>query len=55
MPTAMLGDGAHLLNAQGERFMFRYNPVHGEKQMEKAKLALRRPICCEKCCNVLTL
>ncbi|MFG1423519.1 FAD-binding protein [Roseixanthobacter liquoris] len=40
MPTAMLGDGAHLLNAQGERFMFRYNPVHGEKQIEKAKMAL---------------
>jgi succinate dehydrogenase/fumarate reductase flavoprotein subunit len=40
MPTAMLGDGAHLLNAKGERFMFRYNPEHGEKQIEKAKMAL---------------
>ena len=40
MPTAMLGDGAHLLNARGERFMFRYNPEHGEKQIEKAKMSL---------------
>ena len=40
MPTAMLGDGAHLLNADGERFMFRYNPEHGEKQIEKAKMSL---------------
>jgi len=40
MPTAMLGDGAHLLNADGERFMFRYNPEHGERQIEKAKMAL---------------
>ncbi len=40
MPTAMLGDGAHLRNAKGERFMFRYNPEHGEKQIEKAKMAL---------------
>jgi succinate dehydrogenase/fumarate reductase flavoprotein subunit len=40
MPTAMLGDGAHLINARGERFMFRYNPGHGEKQIEKAKMAL---------------
>lgn len=40
MPTAMLGDGAHLVNAEGERFMFRYNPGHGEKQIEKAKMAL---------------
>jgi succinate dehydrogenase/fumarate reductase flavoprotein subunit len=40
MPTAMLGDGAHLLNAEGERFMFRYNPEHGEKQIEKAKMSL---------------
>lgn len=40
MPTAMLGDGAHLVNAKGERFMFRYNPEHGEKQIEKAKMSL---------------
>lgn len=40
LPTGMLGDGAHLLNAQGERFMFRYNPEHGEKQIEKARLSL---------------
>lgn len=40
MPTAMLGDGAHLVNAEGERFMFRYNPEHGEKQIEKARMAL---------------
>jgi succinate dehydrogenase/fumarate reductase flavoprotein subunit len=40
MPTAMLGDGAHLINAEGERFMFRYNPEHGEKQIEKAKMSL---------------
>ncbi|MDB5557506.1 MAG: sdhA [Enterovirga sp.] len=40
MPTGMLGEGAHLLNAQGERFMFRYNPEHGEKHIEKAKMSL---------------
>jgi succinate dehydrogenase/fumarate reductase flavoprotein subunit len=40
MPTAMLGDGAHLLNADGERFMLRYNPGHGERQIEKARMAL---------------
>jgi succinate dehydrogenase/fumarate reductase flavoprotein subunit len=40
MPTAMLGDGAHLINAEGERFMFRYNPGHGEKQIEKARMSL---------------
>lgn len=40
MPTAMLGDGAHLLNAHGERFMFRHNPEHGEKRIEKARMAL---------------
>ncbi len=40
MPTAMLGDGAQLLNANGERFMFRYNPEHGEKKIEKARMSL---------------
>ncbi|MDF1586969.1 FAD-binding protein [Marinimicrococcus flavescens] len=40
MPTAMLGDGAPLLDAAGERFMFRYNPEHGERQIEKARLSL---------------
>ncbi|HEX2115560.1 MAG TPA: FAD-binding protein, partial [Alphaproteobacteria bacterium] len=40
MPTAMLGDGAHLINAVGERFMLRYNPDHAEKRIEKARLAL---------------
>jgi succinate dehydrogenase/fumarate reductase flavoprotein subunit len=40
MPTAMLGDGAHLLNAQGERFMLRYNPGQGERYIEKARMAL---------------
>ena len=39
MPTAMLGDGAVLANAGGERFMFRYNPGHGELQIEKARMA----------------
>ena len=40
MPTAMLGAGAHLLNAQGDRFMFRYNPEHGERHIEKARMSL---------------
>lgn len=40
MPTAMLGEGARLVNAVGERFMYRYNPEHGERQIEKAKMAL---------------
>lgn len=40
MPTAMLGDGATLHNAAGERFMFRHNPEHGEKRIEKARLSL---------------
>lgn len=40
MPTAMLGDGARLINAKGERFMFRYNPEHGEKRIEKARMSL---------------
>ena len=39
MPTAMLGDGAQLLNADGERFMFRYNPENGERLIEKAKMS----------------
>lgn len=40
MPTAMIGDGARLLNAAGERFMLRHNPGGGEKGVEKARLAL---------------
>lgn len=40
MPTAMLGDGAQLLNARGERFMMRVNPPLGERGIEKAKMAL---------------
>ena len=40
MPTAMLGDGAHLLGAGGDRFMLRYNPAFAEKRMEKARLSL---------------
>ncbi len=40
MPTAMMGDGAELVNAAGERFMFRHNPEHGEKRIEKARLSL---------------
>ncbi|PLZ02672.1 L-aspartate oxidase [Burkholderia sp. WAC0059] len=40
MPTAMLGDGAHLLNRLGERFMLAYNPPHAERLIEKARLAL---------------
>lgn len=40
MPTAMLGDGAQLKNAAGERFMFHDNPEHGEKRIEKARMAL---------------
>jgi succinate dehydrogenase/fumarate reductase flavoprotein subunit len=40
MPTAMLGDGARLVNALGERFMFGVNPQHGEKRIEKARMAL---------------
>jgi succinate dehydrogenase/fumarate reductase flavoprotein subunit len=40
MPTAMMGDGARLLNVDGERFMQRYNPEHGEKRIEKARLSL---------------
>ena len=40
MPTAMLGDGAHLRDKAGERFMFRHNPEHGELKIEKARMAL---------------
>jgi succinate dehydrogenase/fumarate reductase flavoprotein subunit len=40
MPTAMLGDGAPMYNCLGERFMFKYNPEHGEKRIEKARMAL---------------
>ena len=40
MPTAMLGDGAQLRNASGERFMLRYNPPHAERHIEKARMAL---------------
>jgi succinate dehydrogenase/fumarate reductase flavoprotein subunit len=40
LPTAMLADGARLLNRDGERFMFRYNPEWGEARIEKAKLSL---------------
>jgi succinate dehydrogenase/fumarate reductase flavoprotein subunit len=40
MPTAMLGDGARLINAKGERFMLRYNPEHGEKRIDKSTMAL---------------
>lgn len=40
MPTAMLGDGAHLKNVRGERFMFRVNPGHGETRIEKARMSL---------------
>lgn len=40
MPTAMLGDGAQLRNALGERFMMRINPPMGERGIEKAKMSL---------------
>ncbi|HEX7386745.1 MAG TPA: FAD-binding protein [Castellaniella sp.] len=40
MPTAMIGDGAVLKNALGERFMCRYHPDGCEKQIEKAQMAL---------------
>jgi succinate dehydrogenase/fumarate reductase flavoprotein subunit len=40
MPTAMLGDGAHLLNNRGERFMLAHNPKLGERGIEKARLSL---------------
>jgi succinate dehydrogenase/fumarate reductase flavoprotein subunit len=40
MPTAMLGDGARLINVNGERFMLRYNPDGAEVGVEKAKLSM---------------
>lgn len=40
MPTAMLGDGAQLKNNINDRFMFKHNPEHGERQIEKAKMAI---------------
>lgn len=40
MPTAMLGDGARLLNSRGERFMLACNPPLGERGIEKAKMSL---------------
>ena len=40
MPTAMLGDGARLLNNKGERFMLAYNPPLAERGIEKAKMSL---------------
>jgi succinate dehydrogenase/fumarate reductase flavoprotein subunit len=40
MPTAMLGDGARLLDRAGQRFMFNHNPGHGELRIEKARMAL---------------
>ena len=40
MPTAMFGDGARLVNANAERFMFRYNPEHGEMRIDQATMAL---------------
>ncbi len=40
MPTAMFGDGVQLRNAEGERFMLRYNPPDAERGIEKAKMSL---------------
>ena len=40
MPTAMLGDGVHLRNAHGKRFMEEYNPPNAERGIEKASMAL---------------
>lgn len=40
MPTAMLGDGAHLRDKAGVRFMFNHNPGGGELGIEKARMAL---------------
>lgn len=40
MPTAMLAEGAQLINGCGDRFMMRHNPGHAEVGIEKARLAL---------------
>ncbi|WP_426990920.1 FAD-binding protein [Cupriavidus sp. 30B13] len=40
MPTAMLGDGARLLNARGERFLASGEHPQGERGMEKARMAM---------------
>lgn len=40
MPTAMLAEGARLINGQGDRFMMRHNPGAAEVGIEKARLAL---------------
>ena len=40
MPTAMLGDGAHLKNANGCRFLLTPENPKGEKGIEKARMAL---------------
>lgn len=40
MPTAMLGDGARIRNALGERFLVTEQNPKGEKGIEKARMAL---------------
>ncbi|QRG09134.1 FAD-binding protein [Xanthobacter dioxanivorans] len=40
MPTAMLAEGAQLINGRGDRFMMRHNPGPAEVGIEKARLAL---------------
>ncbi|MFG1270497.1 FAD-binding protein [Xanthobacter versatilis] len=40
MPTAMLAEGAQLINGNGDRFMMRHNPGTAEVGIEKARLAL---------------
>ncbi|PLC50716.1 L-aspartate oxidase [Pollutimonas subterranea] len=40
MPTAMLGDGAYLKNATGDRFLLTPANPKGEKGVEKARMAL---------------
>lgn len=40
MPTAMLAEGAQLINGKGDRFMMRHNPGSAEVGVEKARLAL---------------